>query len=59
MAPPSNHVAFDERFVESLILDESNIQNPDFAAGRELLLSYSHIPVARIPAHVADIVSLH
>lgn len=59
MSPPPTHVAFDERFVESLLLDRSNIQHPAFAAGRELLLSYSHIPLENIPAHVADIVSLN
>ena len=53
----SKQVTFDERYVESLILDESKIQYADYAAGRELLLSYSHIPEEQIPSHVADIVS--
>lgn len=55
MGSHSKQVAFDERYVKSLILDKSKIQYADYAAGRELLLSYSHISEEKIPSHVAEI----
>ncbi|MCJ1459101.1 hypothetical protein MMC28_009478 [Mycoblastus sanguinarius] len=55
MTAQSEQVTFDSRYVSSLLLNESNIQSRDYAAGRELLLSYSEIPPDAIATHVADI----
>lgn len=57
MGSSSKQINFDERYVESLLLDKSKIQYADYAAGRELLLSYSQIPEEELPLHVAEIVS--
>ena len=57
MAANSKQVDFDSRYVESLLLDESNIQSQDYAAGRELLRVYSKIPEQELASHVAEIVS--
>lgn len=57
MAANSKQVDFDSRYVESLLLDESNIQSQDYAAGRELLRVYSEIPEQELASHVAEIVS--
>ena len=54
----SKQVAFDSRYVEELLLDESNIASRDYAVGLELLRSYSKIPEGEIASHVAQIVSL-
>ena len=56
MTEDSNQVNFDPRYVVSLLLDESNIQSRDYAAGRELLRKYSKIPEDEIAAHAANIV---
>ena len=56
MALGSGHVVFEERFVESLLLDEANVKHTEYAAGRELLLSYSHLPEETLPSHVVEIV---
>ena len=50
-------VAFDARYVESLLLDESNITSRDYAAGLDLLRNYSKIPEEQISSHVAEIVN--
>ena len=57
MAANSKKVTFDSRYVQSLLLDESNIQSLDYASGRELLRFYSKIPEQELATHVADIVS--
>ena len=57
MSSRPKQVTFDERYVESLLLEKSEIQYADYAAGRELLLSYSHIPEDKISSHVVNIVS--
>jgi len=64
VALPSNHghhfetSNFDLRYVESLLIDESNIQSSVYAAGRELLQNYSKIPENEIASHVVDVVCL-
>ena len=52
----SREVKFDPRYVESLLLDESNIKFQEYAAGCTLSRQYSNIPENSIAAHVADIV---
>jgi len=58
MATTSKQVNFDLRYVESLLIDESNIQSSVYAAGRELLQNYSKIPENEIASHVVDVVCL-
>ena len=58
MASTSKQVSFDSRYVESLLLDESNIQSGLYATGRELLKQYSKIPDDKIASHVASVVRL-
>ncbi len=54
--PQGQQVAFDARYVESLLLDKSNITARDYAGGLDLLRNYSKIPEEEITSHVADIV---
>ncbi|KAL8953259.1 MAG: hypothetical protein Q9222_000864 [Ikaeria aurantiellina] len=54
----SKQVGFDVRYVESLLLDESNIKSQDHAAGLELLRKYSSIPEHQLVSHVVKVVSL-
>ncbi|KAI4259831.1 MAG: hypothetical protein L6R42_004370, partial [Xanthoria sp. 1 TBL-2021] len=51
----SKQVGFDARYVEALLLDESNIKSPDYTAGLELLRKYSGIPEDQLVSHVAEI----
>ena len=53
--PQGQQVAFDARYVGSLLLDKSNIAARDYATGLDLLRNYSKIPEEEIRAHVADI----
>lgn len=55
--PKKDQVAFDARYVESLLLDESNIASRDYATGLDLLRNYSNIPEEQITSHVAEIVN--
>ncbi|KAL8969997.1 MAG: hypothetical protein Q9183_001725 [Haloplaca sp. 2 TL-2023] len=50
----SKQVSFDERYVEKLLLDESNIKSRDYSAGLELLRKYSGIPEDQLVSHVAE-----
>lgn len=52
----SKQVGFDARYVESLLLDESNIKSEDYTAGLDLLRNYSLIPDNQIVSHVVEIV---
>ena len=51
-------IEFDRRYINSLLLDETNIHSRQYAAGCELLRKYSHIPEDHIVAHIADIVRI-
>lgn len=59
MAISLKQVNFDPRYIESLLLDESELQSSVYATGRELLRSYSRVPDDKIASHVADVVCLY
>lgn len=54
----SKQVGFDARYVESLLLDNSNIKSQDYTTGLELLRNYSGIPEDLVVSHVSEIVRL-
>ena len=56
MAAPLAQLSFDQRYVRSFLLSESEVDARISAPGRTLLREYAKIPDKEIAAHVASIV---